>query len=104
MPEHPIIELLRDRLGLEAGSIGTDSILRIADRRMALTCQTDSNAYAAFAAESPLEFKALVDELVVPETWFFRDREPFRFLALFASEHWRTTPRIRALSAPCASG
>ena len=39
--------------------------------------------YAAFAAESPGEFEALINEILVPETWFFRDREPFRFLARF---------------------
>ena len=104
MPEPAILELIRDRLGLDAASIGADCVLRAIERRMELTRRADSAEYGAFAAESPGEFDALIDELVVPETWFFRDREPFRLLAKIATEKWRTAPRIRVLSAPCSTG
>lgn len=104
MPEHAIIELLQDQLGLAAESIGLDFILQVVERRKEALHQSDSANYAAFVSNSPKEFETLINELVVPETWFFRDREPFHFLARFAAEQWRTAPRIRALSAPCSTG
>jgi chemotaxis protein methyltransferase WspC len=49
------------------------------------------------------EWRQLLDDLVVPETWFFRDREPFLFLA----SHLRRQPPLAAsniLSIPCSTG
>jgi len=43
----------------------------------------------------------------VPETWFFRDREPFAALSRFAVTEWLTANParpLRLLSAPCATG
>lgn len=104
MPEPAILELLQDRLGLDAASIGEDAVTRAVERRKELSRLPASSDYAAFAAESSGEFEALINEILVPETWFFRDREPFRFLARFAAEHWRCARRVRALSAPCSTG
>jgi chemotaxis protein methyltransferase WspC len=53
------------------------------------------------------EWETLVDEIIVPETWFFRDSEPFHFLASYLKEKWRPanpTGSFQALCIPCASG
>lgn len=55
--------------------------------------------------EDEAELDALVEALVVPETWFFRDENPFVELARHAR---RRSPDayapLRVLSLPCASG
>ncbi|MGA7813894.1 CheR family methyltransferase, partial [Caballeronia sp.] len=55
---------------------------------------------------SPDERQALVERLVVPETWFFRDREAFVALARLAHERLARDPArvLRVLSAPCSTG
>ena len=49
----------------------------------------------------------LVELIVVPETWFFRDEKPFALLQKYVSEEWMPscpdTP-IKILSLPCSSG
>jgi chemotaxis protein methyltransferase WspC len=53
------------------------------------------------------EWQKLVDEVTVPETWFFRDREPFQLLASYIKEKWQpTNPTgpFQVLCVPCASG
>jgi chemotaxis protein methyltransferase WspC len=45
--------------------------------------------------------------VVVPESWFFRDALPFRFLKQYARGGWTARPNraaIRVLSIPCAGG
>jgi len=55
---------------------------------------------------SPDERQALVERLVVPETWFFRDREAFVALVRLAHERLAREPArvLRVLSAPCSTG
>ena len=53
------------------------------------------------------ELKELIEEVVVPETWFFRDTNPFKMLAKFVTEEWLPSEPegpLRVLSLPCATG
>lgn len=55
------------------------------------------------------EFFAFVDELLVPESWFFRDRIPFDYLRHWVQQYWLPGPtkegvQLRILSLPCATG
>jgi chemotaxis protein methyltransferase WspC len=52
------------------------------------------------------ERRALIEMLVVPETWFFREREAFAALARLAHERLVREPAcvLRVLSAPCSTG
>ncbi|MCA8089489.1 methyltransferase domain-containing protein [Burkholderia anthina] len=64
------------------------------------------DAYWQLLNASADERRALIELFVVPETWFFRDREAFATLARLAVERLAATPGrvIRVLSAPCSSG
>ena len=42
---------------------------------------SDLNEYAGRLADSEAEQQAMIEEVVVPESWFFRDERPFRWLA-----------------------
>ena len=61
--------------------------------------------------QSPDELQALIEALVVPETWFFRHRDAFTALAEMAQDERRArrgTVReaqpLRLLSLPCSTG
>jgi chemotaxis protein methyltransferase WspC len=62
---------------------------------------SDVVGYAAHIADDRDEFEALVDEVVVPETWFFRGGDVFAFLAAHVKALGR---HARLLSVPCSTG
>jgi chemotaxis protein methyltransferase WspC len=112
----PIVDLLRDRIGLNPDSVGRGTIERAISRHRStdpsVAAATDWVDYLAQVTGDPRVFESLVEQVVVPETWFFRDRYPFEWLQTYAMEHWLpevVTPggsrrSLRVLSAPCASG
>ena len=66
-----------------------------------------SDQYYQLLLRSPAEWDELVESVVVAETWFFRDREPFAALVSLLLEEWlpaRPARPARLLSLPCSSG
>ncbi|HTR11261.1 MAG TPA: CheR family methyltransferase [Paraburkholderia sp.] len=63
-------------------------------------------AYWQRLTTTAAERQALIDLLVVPETWFFREREAFAALARLGAKRLAAQPGevLRVLSAPCSSG
>jgi chemotaxis protein methyltransferase WspC len=105
-PVREVEELLRRGIGLDARSVGRSMVaIAMQNRRRKRGVKSDTE-YAILVASSPVEFQALVEEVVVPETWFFRDLESFSYLVKWAQQWLATHPRhvLRILSAPCASG
>ena len=100
-------ELLGRRIGLLASTIGTRGLELAVDARMRDLSLSDRLAYLGRVLSQPAELDALIEELVVPETWFFRDEEPFRYLVRWAQTVWPELGRpapIRVLSIPCSTG
>ena len=99
--------LLADRIGLDPSSVGEGLISRGVQARMvALGCQ-DFAVYERLLIDSTEEAQALVEEVVIPESWFFRDARPFEALADHARTGWALEPArppLKALSIPCAGG
>lgn len=99
--------LLTNRLGLNSSAIGAGRVPRAAAARMRALGLDDLEAYAKQAAGSEAEIQALIDEMVIPESWFYRDVLPFQFLTNFARVGWvarPSRPPLRVLSVPCAAG
>ena len=100
-------DLLRRSMGLDAVSIGMAAIERaVQDRRVACGL-ADLAAYWELVCGSDAELQALTEAVVVPETWFFRDREAFAALARMVQDWWqRARPDgiLRLLSLPCSTG
>ena len=67
-----IATLLREHVGLDPASIGTQGVARIVGQRPALACEGDIERYWHVLSQSTTELRLLVEALVVPETWFFR--------------------------------
>ena len=57
--------------------------------------------YGAVLASDVIEQQAFLEELLVRESWFFRDRSPF---ALVDAQARQRPGPLRLLSAPCANG
>jgi chemotaxis protein methyltransferase WspC len=56
---------------------------------------------------SKQELHALIDEVVVPETWFFRDQMPFAYLGRYVMAEWFPSYQhaaLRVLSLACSTG
>src|SRR5215211_4812798 len=96
--------LLKDVIGLDAPSIGPSAIAQAAnERRLACGCAT-LNDYEQLLQASPVELQNLIDRVVVPETWFFRNREAFDALSRIVRQPDYTDAFLRLLSLPCSTG
>ncbi|HEY3130546.1 MAG TPA: protein-glutamate O-methyltransferase CheR [Acidobacteriota bacterium] len=108
MTTQAVIEsLLKREIGLDVDSLGSAAIGAAIRRRMAEHALPDLEAYLAQIKASEDELQELVEEVVVLETWFLRDRAPFAFLAHYVTSQWTLTHRgqaLRVLCVPCATG
>jgi chemotaxis protein methyltransferase WspC len=103
----PLDVLVGERLGLDPGSLGTTVYPSAVARRMTIRQVATADAYAGLLAADPDEWAALVAELVVPETWFFRGgRALFDHLAGWVAVRAALRPAspVRILSLPCSTG
>jgi chemotaxis protein methyltransferase WspC len=100
------VELLRNWIGLDATTIGTPSLARTIRGRMDALGIGDPEAYAAAVRSDSAERDRLVEDVIVAESWFFRDRQVFNFVADVAVTLTPLPGRspVRILCAPCASG
>lgn len=103
----PVIDLLREQIGLAPESLGPTALASSVGARMRALALGTPEAYATRLADDLPEFQALIDHLTVPETWFFRGGDVFQFLARRIAEEIRQRPagkRYRVLSVPCSTG
>lgn len=103
----PIEDLLRRHIGLDAASIGSSLLERIIRGRMKQHGVRKPEAYHDLLANSRSEWEQLVEAVVVTETWFFRDHEPFNAFTQLARHAWsarQPAGALRVLSLPCSTG
>ncbi|MGI9177710.1 MAG: CheR family methyltransferase [Pirellulales bacterium] len=98
--------LLRDWIGLDADTIGSATVARAIRGRMAAIGITDIDAFVAVVRADAAERDRLVEEVIVAESWFFRDPQVFQFVVNVAATLVGLPGRspVRILCAPCASG
>lgn len=107
MSPDAILHLLRERIGLDAASIGPRAVDSAVDRRMTALGIANKTLYANRASADPEELQQLINAVVVPESWFYRGRGLFEFLANHARTVLASRPDptpFRALSLPCSNG
>lgn len=97
-----IEQILKERIGLHAATVGRTAISSAVGRRMAALDVPEVHAYCEYVRTRPDELGELIETVVIPETWFFRDGRPFEGLKRFARR--RPNRRLRALSVPCSTG
>lgn len=105
--QEEIIGMLHQAMGFDAAALSPLAVARAVKRRTLQCGQRDEQSYLVYLRASALELSQLVEELVVPETWFFRDGKPFEWLARHVMAEWRPVNPLRplrVLSVPCSSG
>lgn len=107
MHESRISNLLKQAIGMDAEIVGQSVIDHAVRARMTVCALKDRGEYWERLRHSAEELQLLVEEVVVPETWFFRDAEAYVALADFVLNHWapaNLTGVLNVLSAPCSTG
>ena len=106
MTDPLLIELLRQRTPLHPRLLEGETGALLVRRRMQALGIVDPAAYRDRVARDPVELEALVVAVAVPETWFFRYRTSFDFLAQWLRARRQAAPSstLTVLSAPCATG
>ncbi|KPX44185.1 protein-glutamate O-methyltransferase CheR [Pseudomonas syringae pv. tagetis] len=98
---------LKERIGLDVTSVGEAIIERALRQRATAANCPDSDAYWHLLVSSSQEQQALIEAVIVPETWFFRYPESFVTLGLLARERIASLAGarpLRILSLPCSTG
>jgi chemotaxis protein methyltransferase WspC len=98
--------LLRDWIGLDASTVGQAAVHRAVRGRMKAADLDDPAAFARLLRADPAARDLLVEDVIVAESWFFRDRQVFGFVADFAATRAALPGRapVRILCAPAAGG
>jgi len=102
-----IENLLYDSMGLNTASIGSSAVMSAVEQRMSECNLKDLKKYTEKVISDKNELQELIEEVVVAETWFFRDKKPFDMLAQFIKREWTLSESdkpVRVLSLPCATG
>ena len=98
-------ELLRGWIGMDVATVGEAALERVIRGRMTAVGEPNADAYARVLDADAAERDRLVEEIVVAESWFFRDLPVFDVLRRFAATRMQPARRpLRVLCAPCAAG
>lgn len=108
MPRNRIERILHERIGLHSSTVGSGTIARAIEQRMHFCAIETAEAYLGLVTHSDTELDALIEAVIVPETWFFRDPNAFQAFTDWLRHEWipKLSGRapLRVLSVPCASG
>ena len=101
-----LTSLLEQWIGLDAQTLGSAAIARAVRVRMEACGEPDEGAFLARLSRDADEQGRLIDEVVVPESWFLRDPQIFSFLRQYATSIATVPgqPPLRILCVPCAAG
>lgn len=113
MIDDPAIPAIEEQLagfaaahGIDLAVIGSATVRAAVRGRMRAT-ERDGGSYRQLLARDPGEQQELLEGLLVPETWFFRDAAAFDLLQQSAVEYLREnrddTP-FRVMSLACSTG
>jgi len=105
-PLTEVEHLLATRIGFDVHTVGLQAVRAVIRRSMDEAGVSDPAEYARKLIGDSETWNRLIDRVVIPETWFFRDTAPFDLVAGFARAHARRASGsvLRILSCPCSSG
>jgi len=106
MQPNELEAFLAEWIGLDASSLGPTAIERACRARREALGISDPQDLARRVRDDAAERDRLVEEVVVSESWFFREPQVFDSIAKFALTLAAMPGRspVRILSVPCAAG
>jgi chemotaxis protein methyltransferase WspC len=99
----PISQLLRQKIGIDPQIMGDRAIARAIETCFARSTHNDLSRYLNSLPTSAQALDELIEQIVIPETYFFRDRKPFEYLIQQVKARL-ISPPLNILSIPCSTG
>lgn len=102
-----IESFLEKKIGLSVEAVGSETIGKAIKQLMKKSDLSDPGEYLRHLEKFEGEWEKLVEAVIVPETWFFRNRESFSFLGNEVKLKWMAENKgrmLRVLSLPCSTG
>lgn len=97
--------ILESSIGLAAGILGRSTLARAIGRVMEVETIASTPALVRKLQADSRMLERLIEEVVVPESWFFRDEAVFdRILPWLRDRGVHRDRPVRILSVPCAAG
>jgi len=104
----PRIEsFIEENIGINSDTLGSDIIPKAVRFRMHNCGIDEVDEYFMFLKDSPQEWQSLIEKVVIPETWFFRNNPSFSFLNRYTQEKLnilKCPGKIKILCIPCSTG
>lgn len=100
-----IIEFIEREMGIDTDSIGIISVASAISKHIRPD-ELENKNFATLMSDNS-RIQDLINDLTVPETWFFRDTECFNFLKQSLSSdrfNYSYSNKLRILSAPSSTG
>jgi len=105
MVQTAIEAILRNKIGLDPKVMSASKISKALHIRQEACGLPDLPSYLRQLQTSTRELEELIENVIVPETWFFRNPEAFTFLSRYVRTEWYNPSRVlRLLSIPCSTG
>lgn len=98
---------LEEKMGLLPSSLSSENWSICLNTRMKKTNHSDLAEYYAYLLASLSELQELIDLIVIPETWFYREERCFKLLSQYAKhfgEKYRRGTPLKILSLGCSTG
>ncbi len=102
-----IATLVSETISLDPEIIGSIRMARAVETRRVDCKLPDIKSYWIRLQTSAEELEELIELLIVPETWFFRDGKPFDYLTTYVTSERLRSPSLKPLqllSIPCSTG
>lgn len=98
--------LLAMKAGLAPSAVSAPFLATAAQRSLAATGHSSLANLVKDAQQGGRAWDIVLEQVLVPETWFFRDRAPFAHLPAVAREAWlgSLAAPVRILCCPCSTG
>ncbi len=101
-----LISTLKEHAGIDADRLGPAAVSSALQQRMQALQLDSVQTYIQILRTNAHELDQFIDQIVVPETWFFRDLPPAeKLLALLCRQRLRRPGKpVSILCLPCATG
>ncbi|WP_126455752.1 CheR family methyltransferase [Sulfuriflexus mobilis] len=104
-----IAQRLKEAMGLHSETVGMITISSAVEQRMRKTGINSPGEYLKILDSQTEEIQHLIETVIIPETWFFRDEPAYERLLQYIQAHYpldnaNVPPALRILSVPCSSG
>lgn len=101
-----VAAFINSKSGIHINFLSTKELDRNIRERMALCKISNPEIYFKLLTSSPSELQEFLELVIVPETWFFREKGSFDFFKDYVEKKFLFSPKkkLKILSMPCSSG